>query len=193
MDVQNPSGLSWQALPRLPLASAGILLLAGVLGAVALGVSWNGYDVSGYDAGPLAFDGGGSYGAFSLSFVDEQRAYTSSDFDELDGIGLLRAGGPLLAVGMSLAFVAVVLVVLDLAVPERHLDWVAAGTAGLGFLLLLAALIVLPLGIDRALDDTFGPAADASWSAGLFLAVAAGALALAGTATTLVQKLRTGA
>lgn len=197
-EFQNPPGLSLQSLPRLPLATIGVLLVAGVLGAVALGVSWNDFDVSGTTPSAFGFGGGsyhfeGAYSAFEVSFAGQEEPYSSGELDDAEGIGLLRTGGPLLAVGMSLAFVALVLVVLDLFVPDRHLDTVAVGTAGLAFLVLLAGIITLSAGIDRSLDDSFGGAADAGWGVGFFLAIAAGALALAGTATGLVYKLRSGA
>lgn len=194
-EIQNPPGLPWQGLPKIPIAGAGALLLAGILGAVALGVAWADVDVPG--TMPGAFGGGefhyeGTYTAFTITFVGDEEAYSSGELDGARGIGLLRAGGPLLTVGMGLAFVALVLVALDLSVPDRYLDLVGAGTAGLGFLALLAAVIVLPMGIARSVEGSFGGGAAASWGAGLFLAIAAGVLCLAGTAALLFHRFRAG-
>ncbi len=191
-EAQTATRQAMPALPKLPIVSVALLLVAGVLGAVALALPW--VDFEGDVSVPGNFGGGniefqGSFLAFTMEVGSEEAKYTDRDLDDMDGVGLMRAAGPMLVVGMSLAFVALILVALDLFVPQRHLDLAAGITAALGFLTGLAGSIMLPLGIADAVQETFGGAATASFVAGLFLAGGAALLALAGTVTTFAHAL----
>ena len=194
-ELQTAPGQTFPALPRLSIISVALLLVAGVLGSVALAVSWVDFDGSFSAPGGFGFGGGefqfeGSFTAFTLEMGNEEAKYTDRDLDDTDGVGMMRAAGPLLVVGVSLAFVALILVVLDLFVSQRHLDLAAGITGALGFLTSLAGTILLPLGIAAAVQDFFGGTANASFVAGMFLAAVASLLALGGTVMAFLHALR---
>ncbi len=193
-DLQNATRQPVATIPPMSMVSLGLLLVAGILGAVSLGVAWVDFEGNlnapnfGFGGGSVEFQG--AFSAFSLEVAGESTEYTNRDMDDTEGIGMMRAAGPLLVIGTSLAFVALVLGVLDLFVAQRGLDIASTASSAAGFFALIAGTILLPMGIASAVRDFFGGQATASFVAGLFLAGAACVLTLAATVTTLVGSLQ---
>ena len=164
--------------------AAGLLLVAGVLSAVALGVTWasdnQGGNTLAYKATEFEVSGPG----FAAS-VD----YTDDNADDSDGIGLIRAGGPLLIVGLVFAFLAMAALAVSLFVRGAHVTLGGASAAALAALLLVLTVILLPIGISQNADEG---GLDLAWGAGLYLGVFAAAMAIAAAALGFLARFRPG-
>lgn len=159
---------------------AALALVAGILAAVTTGIGWASSSEGGAEstlkAFELEFEGFG----FSAS-VD----YSEDEFDDSDGIGLLRAGGPLLIVGVVLTFLGMAALTTSLFVRGAFVTLGGAAGLALGAVFLVLANIFLPIGMDKLASET---SSDLSWGAGLVLATIASAMALAGTALGFIAR-----
>lgn len=161
--------------------AVGLALVAGVLGAVTAGITWASQDTS--------FSGFGFSSSVEINYqatgfescsggcatVD----YTDESLDGTDGIGLMRAAGPLLITGIVVTFVAMATLAASLFVRGAYLCLSGSIAATVGFVLLLLALIFLPVGLDQATQESD---LELTWGAGLVLACIGTASALAGAA-----------
>lgn len=165
--------------------AAFVLLVAGVLMAVSSSSAWG--EVSGNGAridvylseGRIVAPG---FGSFGLEWSSEQ-------FDDADGIGLVRVGSILALVGTISVFVS--MAVVGFAVALRHIHFATLGSilAAVSFMVALAGLILFPIGAEQVWDwfrdeGDGGQASqqeDIDWGAGLVLGVIATTFALGGT------------
>lgn len=126
---------------------------------------------------------------FGTATVDV--SYTEDVFDDQDGVGPMRAAGPLWVLGMVFIGIALLAIQDLLLVRAAWMGWAAVGAAAVGPVLLVTGLVLLPIGIDQNLDfdranDPDDTSGSVDWKAGLVLGSIAGGLAVAGLALAVV-------
>lgn len=175
---------------RSDFVTAGLLLVAVVFAGIAMGISWG-------STGDPDF-AQARFGAFTVTSmaggdVVAEIVYKGMEFEDTEGAGLVRAGAGLLLSGL------IVLAAAVLAYEHRFLlqrEWIGnigLGLAGLGFMLWLVGLILLPIGIDKLAASVGGPfAEDVTWGAGLVMAIISGVFQLAAVAFAAVRMAMAG-
>lgn len=96
----------------------------------------------------------------------ESHSWYDSQADDTDGVGLIRAGAPILAAGLALGAVGVLLVGLLRGAGGPLLTLVGA-------VLAATATVLLSIGMDQAFQD-----ADYNWHVGFYFAIFGSALVL---------------
>ncbi len=160
--------------------AVGLALVGCILAAVATGITWASGEADGeagnYKASELDVETG--FGTFSFD-------YSEAVFDDTDGVGLLRAGGPLLITGVVLGFVSMAAMTTSLFIRGINLPlWSSLGMA-LATLFFILATILLPIGIDQNSADAPN---GISWVGGLYVAVFGTAMAIAATALGVLNR-----
>ncbi len=164
----------------------GLTALAFILGVVALNIDWAEADDDG------AWRMMSAKVEFGLS-GDQQGFFpwTNDGFDDDEGIGLLRAGGPLW-------ITALVLLGAALVAPSYKvygfpwMDWAVTGAVALAALFAVLALVLFPIGVAASHQgsvDAGQADGTVSWLAGLYLGIAA-TLAFLGAAATQIMSMR---
>lgn len=184
----EPSRGTWMAL-----SAAGALLIVGILASVNMGLGWGSFDQATSGNGQ-SFESEGAYKLFALesSFMgsSSDTKYSSSEFDDQDGAGLLRAAGPLAIVGLVLSFLAAAVLVVSLFVRTLRLTLIGSIVAALAAVFLILTVVLFPIGISEihepGTSQQAGFTFDVSgiaWGAGLIIGILAAALAIGATVT----------
>lgn len=163
---------------KLISIAAGLALLGGVLAAVTTGVTWATEEV---DFSAFGFDGQVDidYRFWEVHQCSggqcAEADYTNSELDDADGIGLIRAAGPLIVVGIVLSFLYMAAMVVALFARGTRLPLFASIGGALAWAFLLTGLILMPLGISESVNAESGNGApgEVTWFVGLYLAITA--------------------
>lgn len=171
------------------LVAGALLLASGVLTAVALGAEWASYDITVQGNSQFGLPdqrGQGRYETFEVDGI----AYSDGDLDGRAGIGMLRAGGPLVLTGMIVAFVTMAGLFASSFLTPRVVRGITIGLGAVATVLIMLGAILTPLGIgdfhsEAQAQLSFSNAVSYDnpvYGAGLILVSIAAALALIGVA-----------
>lgn len=167
---------------RLYLIAMVVALVGIAFAITALNVAW------GTSGEPQFFEIGYSthtVHAYSDGDLVESEPYSSAALDDSEGIGLARAGGLLWLLGTIFAGLGWLAIENHLLLPKVGFQAAGAGGLGLGFLVMLIGLILLPIGIARLSEDAgFG---DLGWGFGLAAAIIATVCVLAAAIMAIVE------
>lgn len=162
------------------VGAGGLLLLGGIFSAIAMGSVWGTMEGNGVSADAELRDAVihiPGFGSFPLS-------WDSDDWDDADGIEMVRAAGTLHLVGLISSFVAGGTVGLAFLVRGVQLPVLGGILAAIGAACLLTALVLFPIGVEQVLawfeEEQGEDLGDMAWS-GLAIPIIGTALALAGT------------
>lgn len=175
----------------LELVTLGILLVSATFAVLALNFAWGTVDA---EAGGQSFKIG--YEPLSTRFAADGESssspYTSDTLDDVDGVGMVRAGGVLFLIGTIMVGVAALLAEHRLVLGREWLTMVTAVTGLVATGLLVTAAILLPIGISEVAKGSplaqFGD--DVTWSFGFYAGIVAAATALAATVISGVASMR---
>ncbi len=164
-------------LRPVPTIAIGLIVL--VLGIVSLNTAWGTVEEEQGDSTAYMFKV-----EFEFNGGDLQADWGHDQLDEQDGIGLIRAAGPLLVVGVVLAGLCVLAMEHSWLVAPSAMRLVALALAGLSFIFVLLALILMPVGLDQNLEWTKDagftePGAGIAWGAGFVTGLIATTFSLA--------------
>ncbi len=180
---------------KLQWMGVGLLGLTFVLALVIQFVPWYSFEQT-MDS-ESAFGGFQFTGDLTLWEIDvggDSEKWSDSAFDDVDSIGEIRAGGPLVLTGLILSFLAAVAFVLVGFVKGVPMNWIGVGAAFIAMVLLVVGFSLYASGADELLDDMeagsgfSGGSFDESMGAGFIIGIialvtSAGGLILAAVPT----------